>query len=149
LWTFQHKQNREPPIASQVIRRIYLDYNASTPLAPEVAALMREVMDSAFGNPSSLHWAGAPAREIVEHARGKAADLLGCAAEEGVFTSGGFGYRIVLNGHPQRRLPNTLNVSFSLEWSELTFWRHWMELRRLRVQHVTPDAWNYRRFSRQ
>ena len=69
--------------------RIYLDYNASTPLAPSVAAKMREVMDDAFGNPSSTHWAGAPARMHVEHARARGADLLGCEPAEVVFTSGG------------------------------------------------------------
>ena len=69
--------------------RIYLDYNASTPLAPSVAAKMREVMDDAFGNPSSTHWAGAPARMHVEHARARVADLLGCEPAEVVFTSGG------------------------------------------------------------
>ena len=69
--------------------RIYLDYNASTPLAPSVAAKMREVMDDAFGNPSSTHWAGAPARMHVEHARARVADLLGCDPAEVVFTSGG------------------------------------------------------------
>ena len=69
--------------------RIYLDYNASTPLAPCVAAKMREVMEDAFGNPSSPHWAGAPARVHVEHARTRVAELLGCAPSEIVFTSGG------------------------------------------------------------
>ena len=69
--------------------RIYLDYNASTPLAPSVAAKMREVMDDAFGNPSSTHWAGAPARMHVEHARARVANLLGCDPAEVVFTSGG------------------------------------------------------------
>ena len=70
--------------------RIYLDYNASTPLAPSVAAKMREVMeDASFGNPSSLHWAGAPARAHVEHARARVARLLGCEPAEIVFTSGG------------------------------------------------------------
>ena len=68
---------------------IYLDYNASTPLAPSVAATMREVMEDAFGNPSSLHWAGAPARAHVERARARVADLLGCEPAEVVFTSGG------------------------------------------------------------
>jgi cysteine desulfurase len=68
---------------------IYLDYNASTPLAPEVAGVMRDAMDSAFGNPSSPHWAGEPAREMVEKARRQVADLLGCAPQEVVFTSGG------------------------------------------------------------
>ena len=69
--------------------RIYLDYNASTPLAPSVAARMREVMEDAYGNPSSLHWAGAPARVHVERARAEIAELLGCEPAEVVFTSGG------------------------------------------------------------
>jgi cysteine desulfurase len=68
---------------------IYLDYNASTPLAPEVAAVMRRVMDASFGNPSSGHWAGAPARSIVDAGRAQLAALLGCAPDEIVFTSGG------------------------------------------------------------
>ena len=68
---------------------IYLDYNASTPIAPEVAGVMREAMKSAHGNPSSGHWAALPARERVERARQQVADLLGCEAQEIVFTSGG------------------------------------------------------------
>ncbi len=69
--------------------RIYLDFNASTPIAPEVAAAMRAVLDRPFGNPSSDHWAGKPAREAVEKARAQVARLLGCDACEVVFTSGG------------------------------------------------------------
>jgi cysteine desulfurase len=71
------------------MRRIYLDYNASTPIAPEVAAVMRRMLDEGFGNPSSSHWAGLPARAAVETGRGQVAALLGCAPEEIVFTSGG------------------------------------------------------------
>lgn len=71
------------------MEQIYLDYNASTPAAPEVAAMMRELLGNAFGNPSSPHWAGVPAREAVERARGQVAELLGCAPSEIVFTSGG------------------------------------------------------------
>jgi len=69
--------------------RIYLDFNASTPVAPEVAAAMQAVLDAPFGNPSSDHWAGKPAREAVEKARAQVAGLLGCEAGEVVFTSGG------------------------------------------------------------
>jgi len=69
--------------------RIYLDYNASTPIDPRVIAVMQSAMEGAFGNPSSLHWAGTPARAMVETARRQVADLLGCAAAEIVFTSGG------------------------------------------------------------
>jgi cysteine desulfurase len=50
---------------------------------------MREAMEGAFGNPSSPHWAGAPARRMVEEGRSQVAALLGCAPEEVVFTSGG------------------------------------------------------------
>lgn len=52
------------------MRKIYLDYNASTPIAPEVAAAMRSAMEGAFGNSSSQHWAGPPARQMIEKAPG-------------------------------------------------------------------------------
>ncbi len=69
--------------------RIYLDYNASTPLAPEVSRAMQSVLAEAFGNPSSAHWAGAGARAIIERGRRQVATLLDCSADEIVFTSGG------------------------------------------------------------
>ncbi len=69
--------------------RIYLDFNASTPLAPEVVAAMTPYLAEAFGNPSSLHWAGVPARDAVEKARSRVAMLIGCDPTEVVFTSGG------------------------------------------------------------
>jgi cysteine desulfurase len=69
--------------------RIYLDFNASTPLAAEVAEAMEPFLVDAFGNPSSLHWAGTPARDAVEAARSQVATLLCCDATELVFTSGG------------------------------------------------------------
>lgn len=71
------------------MKQIYLDFNASTPIASEVSDAMRPFLETAYGNPSSPHWAGVPAREIVEKARGQVADLLGCTPEEMVFTSGG------------------------------------------------------------
>lgn len=68
---------------------IYLDYNASTPLDPQIASLMQQAIEGAFGNPSSTHWAGKPAHAMVETARQQVADLLGCSSKEIVFTSGG------------------------------------------------------------
>ena len=70
-------------------QKIYLDYNASTPIAPEVADAMKPFLSQHFGNPSSLHWAGIPAKEAVEHARKQVADLLQCHPNEIIFTSGG------------------------------------------------------------
>lgn len=70
-------------------RRIYLDFNASTPIGPEAALAMRPFLTDHYGNPSSLHWAGAPAKDAVEKARGQVAGILGCDPAEVVFTSGG------------------------------------------------------------
>jgi cysteine desulfurase len=70
-------------------QRIYLDFNATTPIAPEVAAAMNQALTEPFGNPSSEHWAGLPARRAVEKARGQVAALLRCSSDEVVFTSGG------------------------------------------------------------
>ena len=70
-------------------RRIYLDFNASTPLASEVADAIRNVLAEPFGNPSSEHWAGEPAKHAIQKARAQVAALLGCKPNEIVFTSGG------------------------------------------------------------
>jgi cysteine desulfurase len=61
------------------MREIYLDYNASTPIDPIVADAMRPLLEDAFGNPSSVHWAGAPAKTALENARCDVAGLLGCS----------------------------------------------------------------------
>jgi cysteine desulfurase len=71
------------------MNQIYLDYNASTPIDPRVAAVMRPLLDRPFANPSATHAGGRAAHEIVEHARTQVAALLGCAPDEIVFTSGG------------------------------------------------------------
>lgn len=73
----------------EIADRIYLDFNASTPLAPEVVAAMTPYLTADFGNPSSTHWAGAAARDAVEGARLNVAMLIGCDPTEVVFTSGG------------------------------------------------------------
>ena len=70
-------------------REIYLDFNASTPVCPEAVETMQPFLTDHYGNPSSLHWAGIPAKGAVEKARGQVAGLLGCDPTEVVFTSGG------------------------------------------------------------
>jgi len=68
---------------------IYLDYNASTPVAPEVAKAMQPFLQQGFGNPSSKHWASAGLADSLEAARRQVAALLGSKPAEIVFTSGG------------------------------------------------------------
>jgi len=71
------------------MRHIYLDYNASTPIDPAVAAAMQPFLEDHYGNPSSGHWAATTAKAALETARGQVAALLGCQNDEIVFTSGG------------------------------------------------------------
>lgn len=68
---------------------IYLDYNATTPHAPEVIEAMRPYIEEHFGNPSSSHWYGIEPKRAMEKARKQVADLLRCVPEEIIFTSGG------------------------------------------------------------
>ncbi len=68
---------------------IYLDYNATTPVDPEVVRAMRPFLEEEFGNPSSAYGAGIRAKRAVETARSQVAALLHCRPGEIVFTSGG------------------------------------------------------------
>jgi cysteine desulfurase len=71
------------------MHRVYMDANATTPLAPEVFAVMRPWFTEQFGNASSIHFHGQRARAAVERARDRVARLFGCRPAEVVFTSGG------------------------------------------------------------
>jgi cysteine desulfurase NifS len=69
--------------------RIYLDHNATTPLAQEVRETMAVVMKEHFGNPSGIYREGREAHGIIEGARRSIAQLLNCTAKRIIFTSGG------------------------------------------------------------
>src|SRR6202011_2155954 len=68
---------------------IYLDYNATTPLLPEVVDAMLPYLTEHFGNPSSRHLYGRRAHEAIERSRCEVAALIGSHADEIIFTSGG------------------------------------------------------------
>jgi cysteine desulfurase len=71
------------------MRPVYLDHNATTPVDPEVFDDMLPFLREEFGNPSSAHALGRRAHAAIERARGEVAALMGAAADEIVFTSGG------------------------------------------------------------
>lgn len=68
---------------------IYLDHNATTPVAPQVLEAMLPYLTEEFGNPSSPHAPGRRAAEAVAVARDQVAALIGAAPSEVIFTSGG------------------------------------------------------------
>jgi len=71
------------------MKRVYLDYNATTPLEPEVLEAMLPFFSQEFGNAASIHTPGQRARAAVESAREEVAALIGARPQEIVFTSGG------------------------------------------------------------
>ena len=72
-----------------MVRHVYLDYNATTPVHPDVVEAMSAFYREKFGNPSSIHWAGRWVKGAVEKAREKVALLVNCEPVEVVFTSSG------------------------------------------------------------
>jgi cysteine desulfurase len=68
---------------------LYFDHNATTPVAPEVAAAVTQASLEVWGNPSSIHGEGQKARRFLESSRHTIAGKLHCSPAELVFTSGG------------------------------------------------------------
>jgi cysteine desulfurase len=71
------------------MKRIYLDYAATTPTNPEVLKAMMPYLSDIFGNPSSIHSFGQETRAAVDEAKDKIATLIGASSDEIVFTGGG------------------------------------------------------------
>ena len=71
------------------MKKVYLDYAATTPVDAEVIDAMMPYFDSIYGNASSIHDYGVEAADAVEEAREKVAQGIGARADEIVFTAGG------------------------------------------------------------
>ncbi|XP_045061743.1 selenocysteine lyase [Coregonus clupeaformis] len=69
--------------------RIYMDYNATTPLEPQVIQAVTEALHEAWGNPSSTYTPGVKAKKIITQARENVARMVGGKADDIIFTSGG------------------------------------------------------------
>ena len=97
---------------------IYLDNNATTKVAPEVADAMRPFFENNYGNPSSVHRFGQQARQAVELARAQVAKLIAAADREIMFTGGGTeSINTALRGLLAARAPRKRIVTTTVEHS--------------------------------
>ncbi|MFL5319237.1 MAG: cysteine desulfurase family protein [Myxococcaceae bacterium] len=122
---------------------IYWDHNATTPLRPEVAELLRASVGAPFGNPSSVHQAGRKARLRLETARQRVAAVLGCEPKEIIFTgSGTDGDALCVKGaFFARKDPRRTGVVISaIEHPAVLHAASQLEKHAARVTRVKPDA---------
>ncbi|MFZ5894831.1 MAG: cysteine desulfurase family protein [Myxococcota bacterium] len=119
---------------------IYLDYNATTPILPEVVDAMLPFLREQFGNPSSTHSYGARARSAVETARNQVAELLGCDADEVVFTSGGTeANNLAIRGVLEDSEPGASIVTSTIEHPAVARPCAWLERHDHPVRRVGVD----------
>jgi cysteine desulfurase len=124
--------------------RVYLDNNATTPVAPDVADAMAGYLHEDFGNASSAHWYGQRARDAVEQAREQVARLIGAHPSEIIFTSGGtesdnmsiFG--VVGAARPKTSSGGKHAITTAIEHPAVLYTARELESRGLAVTYVTP-----------
>lgn len=124
------------------MKRIYLDYNATTPLEEKVAQTMRPFLDEIFGNPSSIHQDGVEARKTVELARRQVADLINCNTDEIIFTSGGSeSNNLAIKGMAYRmRKSGNHIITSSIEHPAVTEVCHFLESDGFSVTYLPVDS---------
>jgi len=119
---------------------IYLDYNATTPLQPEVVDAMLPYLREHFGNPSSRHVYGRRTHDAIEHARGNVAALIGGDADEIIFTSGGTeANNLAIRGTMARSARHRI-VTSTVEHPATARPVAWLEQQGLDVVRVGVDA---------
>jgi cysteine desulfurase len=132
-----------------VTRAVYLDYNATTPVAPAVLAAMRPYLEQEFGNPSSSHVFGAMAGQAIGKGRAQVANLLGCDPDSIVFTASGSeadnlaikGVALASRARPGRSTGRDHIVTTSIEHPAVLGACHYLEDRLgFRVTTVAVDS---------
>ena len=124
------------------MRRVYLDNNATTPVAPEVSEAMHPYLHEDYGNASSVHWYGQRAREAVEQARDQVVRLINAHPSEIIFTSGGTegGNTAVLGAveaaRPRPGAGPKHVVSTPIEHTAVLYAARALERRRIEVTYV-------------
>jgi cysteine desulfurase len=125
------------------MKPIYLDYNATTPIDPEVAEAIKPYLEEYFGNPSSSHWYGIRAKKAIEIARSQVADLLGCQPDEIIFTSGGSeSNNYAIKGVTfANRIKGNHIITSSIEHPAVTEVCNYLESEKFRVTYLPVDEY--------
>lgn len=119
------------------MKTIYLDYNASTPVDPEVAQEMIPYLTIRHGNPSSTHAYGAPLKEVIHLARRRVAELLDCEPAEIVFTSGAS----ECNNWVIKSVPARHIITSQIEHPSIIQSCRYMERQGVKVTYLPVDAY--------
>jgi cysteine desulfurase len=125
------------------MKPIYLDYNATTPIHPEVAKEMMPYLKKYFGNPSSTHGYGIQTKKAVEQARARIAALIHADPDEIVFTSGGtesnnFAIKGIASAHQER---GNHIITSSVEHPAVIEVCRYLESLGFRVTYLSVDSY--------
>lgn len=127
-------QAPDPPEA------VYLDYNATAPLHPAARERMLAAWEAAPGNPSSPHRYGQAARDVLETARARLAELLGWTRREVVFTSGGTEGNNALLRWPAEEPGPAHVITSPIEHPSVLRCAEWLAARGVTVDYLPVDA---------
>ena len=120
---------------------IYLDHNATTPVLPEIVDAMLPYLRQHFGNPSSSHVYGRHTQAAVTRARAQVAELLGCNADEVIFTSGGTeANNLAIRGVTEARHERRHVVTSVIEHPATDRPCEWLGQHGWRVSRLSVDA---------
>ncbi len=128
-----------------MLKRIYLDHAATTPVRPEVAKAMNEYMLEKYGNASSVHSFGREAREGVDEGRERLASLIGASPSEIIFTSGGTeSDNLAVKGVAEAYAPKGQHIITSqIEHHALLHTCEYMEKHGARVTYLPVDEYGF------
>jgi cysteine desulfurase NifS len=136
--TGEYSQNRPIQTVSEV-RRIYLDHNATTPIAPEVRDAMIEAVEL-YGNPSSLYAEGRTSQTYLEDARRRIALLLNCTARRIIFTGGGSeANNLAIKGVAFSDRSRRHIITSSIEHPSVLNTCRWLEKQGYEATYLAPD----------
>jgi cysteine desulfurase len=128
-------------MTSIATKPVYLDYNATTPVDPDVLKAMLPYFGDEFGNPSSAHALGRRAHDAVEAARAEVASLVGAMPDEILFTSGGTeANNIAIRGIASTNRARSAIVTTAIEHPATEACCAFLESQGRKVTRIMPNA---------